>query len=36
MCPIIPPELMQTAVQLAVGFVTIVGLLFGLTLGGRA
>ena len=36
MCPVIPPEVTQNAVQLVVYFVTIVGIVFGVVLGGRA
>ncbi len=35
MYPVIPAELTQNAVQLVVYCVTIVGILFGVTLGGR-
>jgi hypothetical protein len=36
MYPVVSAELMQNAVQLAVYFVTIVGIAFGVTLGSRA
>ena len=36
MCPVIPAELVQNAVQQMVYFVTLVGILLGVTLGGRA
>jgi hypothetical protein len=36
MYPVIPAELTQNAVQLAVYFVTAVGVLLGLMMGGRA
>jgi hypothetical protein len=36
MYPVIPPEMMQTAVQMLVYFVTIVGTVFGLMLCVRA
>ena len=36
MYPIIPTELMQDAVQLAVYFVTVIGALLGLMLSSRA
>jgi hypothetical protein len=36
MCPVIPAELMQSAVQLVVYFITVVGAALGLMLCARA
>jgi hypothetical protein len=36
MCPVLPAELVQNAVQQMVYFVTLVGILLGVALGGRA
>ncbi len=36
MYPLIPAELMQNAVQLVVYFLTVVGIVLGMAMGGRA
>ena len=36
MCPLIPVELMQNAVQMVVYFITVVGIALSMVLGGRA
>ena len=36
MYPVIPTEMMQSAVQLVVHFITLVGIVLGVLLGARA